>query len=71
MSLVSLLSLSPVWIPPVLAGGWLPPLGLSMLLVCGWWWVFGEGSSAHRPKGASCYGEFLVRDIKVHNIAAP
>jgi len=36
VSLVSVLSLAPVWIRLVLAEGWLLPLGLSMLLMCGW-----------------------------------
>lgn len=71
MGLVSVLSLAAVWIPLVLAGGWLLSLGSSVLLLCGWWWVFGEGSSVHRPKAANGCHKLLVRHREIHRFAAP
>lgn len=65
MSLVSVLSRAAVWIPLVLS------FGLSVLLCCGWCWVFAEGFSVHRPRGANRCDELLVRDREVHKFAAP
>lgn len=61
MSLVSVLSLAAVWIPLVLAGGWLLSLGLSL----------GEGSPVHRPRAANSCDELLDRHREVHRFAAP